>query len=210
MLGVDGWKSGWVGIALEDGRFAGGASAADLPSLLLLFPSVVAVGIDIPIGFPTTEPRRADLGARTFVGPRRSTVFPMLPRTVYETNSYVEASAECRKVWGKGLSQQSYALKAKILEVDGVAAGDDRIFEGHPEVSFAAMASSPLEWPKRSWNGQLLRIRLLADHGIVLPDDLGEVGGAPVDDLLDAAACAWSAERVCAGSSQTFPADPEP
>ena len=210
VLGVDGWKSGWVAIVLEGGRFADAASGADLSSLLQLFPTVAAVAIDMPIGFPTTEPRRADSAARSFVGSRRSSVFPMLPKEVYETDSFAEASVVCKGLWGKGLSQQSYALRAKIFEVDAVVAKDDRVFECHPEVSFAAMAGGPLEWSKKSWNGQLLRRGLLAEHGIVLPDDLGAAGRAPVDDLLDAAACAWSAERMRLGAAQTLPADPDP
>ena len=111
---------------------------------------------------------------------------------------------------GKGLSQQSYALRAKIFEVDDVVATDDRVFECHPEVSFAAMTGVPLDWSKKTWNGQILRRGLLADHGIGLPDDLGEAGRAPVDDLLDAAACAWSAERMRLGTARTLPADPAP
>ena len=210
MIGVDGWKSGWVAVVLEDGRFADAASASDLPSLLERYPSAVAVAIDMPIGFPTTEPRRADVAARSFVGPRRSSVFSMLPKQVYETASYAAASVVCKKLWGKGLTQQSYALKQKIFEVEAVAATEEPVFECHPEVSFAAMAGAPLDWSKKTWNGQLLRRRLLAAGGIIVPDDLGEAGVAPVDDILDAAACAWSAERARLGSSRTLPEDPAP
>ncbi len=209
VLGVDGWKSGWVAISLEGGSFARDAIGADLSSLLMQFPAVSAVAIDMPIGFPITEPRRADGAARSFVGSRRSSVFPMLPRQVYETDSYAEASVACKKLWGKGLSQQSYALRAKIFEVAAIVATDDRIFECHPEVSFAAMRGVPLDWSKKTWNGQIVRKRLLADRGIVLPDVLRKAGGAPVDDLLDAAACAWSAERVRLGAARTLPADPD-
>ncbi len=208
VLGVDGWKKGWVGIALNDGVFAGAACAPDLRELLQEFPEAVAVGVDMPIGFPSSGPRRADIAARVFVGPRRSSVFPMLPEAVYQAATYEEATAVCQGLWGKGLSKQSFALKDKILEVAEVADRDDRVFEAHPEVSFAAMAGRPLEWPKKSWNGQLLRSRLLANQGLVLPEDLGEVGAAPVDDLLDAAACAWSADRVRTGGEGSLPADP--
>ena len=210
MIGIDGWKSGWVAVVLKDGRFADAASASALPSLLERYPSVVAAAIDMPIGFPTTDPRRADVAARSFVGPRRSSVFPMLPKQVYETASYAEASVVCKKLWGKGLTQQSYALKQKIFEVEAVVATDELLFECHPEVSFAAMAGAPLDWSKKTWNGQLLRRRLLAAGGIIVPDDLGEAGGAPVDDILDAAACAWSAERARLGLSRTLPEDPAP
>ena len=209
-MGVDGWKGGWIAVVLRGGRFLAAAAESELTALLLRFPSVAVVAVDMPIGFPTTDPRRADVHARTFVGERRSSVFPMLPEPVYETESYAEALEVCQRLWGRGLSKQSYALKAKILEVDSVVALDDRLVESHPEVTFAAMAGEPLRWSKKSWNGQRLRERLLAEGGIVLSDDLADAGNVPVDDLMDAAACAWSAERFRLGRSQTLPADPSP
>lgn len=43
--------------------------------------------------------------------------------------------------------------------------------------------------------------------GIELPDAAGAV---PVDDLLDACAIAWSADRRGRGEALTLPADPAP
>ncbi len=209
-MGVDGWKGGWVAVVLEDGRYVASGSAAQLKGLLGCFSPLEAVGVDMPIGFPTAEARRADIDARAFVGERRSSVFPMLPRAVYETETYDKGSQIARELWGRGISRQSYALKAKILEVDALVATDNRLSETHPEVCFAAMAGETLRWPKKSWNGQLLRRRLLAENGIVLPEDLGEAGATPVDDVLDAAACAWSADRIRQGLVKTLPADPAP
>lgn len=207
-MGVDGWKDGWVAVVLEAGTFVDAVVGRDLASVLQRFPSVVAVAVDMPIGFPTTQVRRADSEARAFIGPRRSSVFPVLPRPVYEADSYAEALEVCNKLWGKGMSKQSYSLRTKVLEVARLVAVDDRIFECHPEVCFAAMAGVPLDWSKKTWNGQRRRQKLLGEQGIVLSDDVGEAGGVPVDDLLDAAACAWSADRVRNGTSRTLPAEP--
>src|SRR3712207_3556125 len=55
------------------------------------------------------------------------------------------------------------------------------------------MAGAPLAYAKKTWSGQARRRELLARHGIVLPDMLGPAGQAPPDDVLDAAAVAWSA-----------------
>lgn len=208
VIGVDGWKSGWVAVVLEAGAFVRATVGGDLASLLEGFPSAVSVAVDMPIGFPTTQRRRADSEARAFIGSRRSSVFPVLPKQVYAADSYADALVVCNELWGKGMSKQSYSLRAKVLEVDGLVAEDDRIFECHPEVCFAAMADAPLEWSKKTWNGQRQRESLLHDQGIVLPQNLGEVGRVPVDDLLDAAACAWSAERMRLGIARTLPADP--
>ncbi len=207
VVGIDGWKSRWVAVALEDGVFGEALVGEVLPDVLVRIPAVEAVGIDIPIGFPTTEPRRADQAAREFVGPRRSSVFPTLPETAYRAETYKEANELCRERWGKGVSQQAFALRSKVLEVAELV-DDARVFEVHPEVTFAAMAGEPLQWPKRSWNGQQLRRQLLAENGIVLPADLREAGTVPVDDVLDAAACAWTAHRVRRGIASTLPPDP--
>jgi len=103
------------------------------------------------------------------------------------------------------LSAQSYALRRKILEVD--AALTDRIFEVHPEVSFATLAGAHLLHPKRTWNGLMERRRLLAEAGIELPADLPGCDAA-ADDVLDAAAVAWTAARKARGEARTLPAEP--
>lgn len=208
VLGVDGWKSAWVGVVLIDGLFVDAVVGGDLPTLFARVPESVAVGIDVPIGFPTDAPRRADVAARLFVGRRRASVFPMLPEAAYRAGSHREASAMCRREWGKGVSQQAYALRHKVLELAELVVDDARVFEVHPEVTFREMAGYPVGWPKRSWNGQQLRRRLLADRGVVLPDEMGEAGVVPVDDVLDAAACAWTAHRMARGEAATLPPDP--
>jgi predicted RNase H-like nuclease len=148
--------------------------------------------------------------AREFVGPRRSSVFPVPPRAVLEANSYEEALSLSRKLIGKGITRQSWALRDKILDADSVSAAEPRIHEVHPEVSFCAMAGAPLAYAKRTWNGQAQRKALLTQAGIELPDDIGPAAAVPVDDVLDAAASAWSALRIAAGEARTLPRDPGP
>jgi hypothetical protein len=58
---------------------------------------------------------------------------------------------------------------------------------------------------KRSWNGQQERLALLRATGIELPARL-EAGLAPADDVIDAAAAAWSAHRIARGEAQPLPA----
>ena len=76
----------------------------------------------------------------------------------------------------------------EILEVDPIAAKDDRIIETHPEVCFRAMKGEPLAYSKKTWNGQGERRSLIADAGIDLPQHLPDAGKVPPDDVLDAAA----------------------
>jgi predicted RNase H-like nuclease len=63
-------------------------------------------------------------------------------------------------------------LRYRIFDVDKWADNNDRIREVHPEVSFAAMDGSPLPWSKKSADG-FLRRKLLQQHGIELPPELG-------------------------------------
>ncbi|WP_441248866.1 DUF429 domain-containing protein [Kitasatospora sp. McL0602] len=72
-------------------------------------------------------------------------------------------------------------------------AADDRLVEIHRE----------------SWAGQAARRALLAHAGIALPDDLGEVGSVPPDDILDAAAAAWTAHRFLDGQAVSLPDPPQ-
>ena len=82
--------------------------------------------------------------------------------------------------------------------------------EAHPELSFAALAGAPLASRKSTWAGAAERRSLLERAGIVLPGDLGRAGAqAAVDDVLDAAAVAWTARRVAAGSARSLPDPPE-
>jgi predicted RNase H-like nuclease len=203
VVGVDGWRGGWAAVCLEGGRFARALLLPTLTDVLEAEPEAAAVAVDIPIGLAEDGFRAADLDARRFVGPRRSSVFLTPPRAVLEAATYVEAIAACRHLTGQGLSKQCHALRGKILEADALAGG--RIYEVHPEVTFRAIAGEPLALGKKSGGGALLRLRLLERVGISLPPDLGPAAVAPLDDLLDAAAAAWSAHRIATGKAKTLP-----
>jgi predicted RNase H-like nuclease len=198
--GVDACRGGWVAIVLDAGQFADASFAATFEQILGMVQLAEAVGVDIPIGLPSEGVRAADVAARSFVGPRRSSVFPTPPRGALVASTYAEG-----RVVLPSLSAQSFALGKKILEVEGCL--EDRVFEVHPEVSFAALAGRHLGYSKRSWNGQMERRRLLAAAGIELPDEL-PAGQAAPDDVLDAAIAAWSATRKAQGEAVPLPADP--
>jgi len=209
VVGVDAYKGGWVAVALRNrwvercGVYVGFQEPLDDH----LDASVV--GVDIPIGLPVSAAREADALARKFVGPRRSSVFPTPPRSVLEAASFQDALGVTRNLGVAGISKQSFGLAPKILEVDEIAKSDERVVEVHPEVSFRGMAGHPLKYSKKSWNGASLRRMLLAEHDIVLPEHLGAAGLAPIDDVLDAAAAAWTADRIARGKAVSLPNPPE-
>lgn len=202
VAGLDACRAGWVAVVLADGCFADAMIVPTFAAALERLDDAAAIGVDIPIGLPELggEPRAADAAAREFVGPRRSSVFPTPPREALLAATYADA-----RVLVPSLSAQSYALRQKILDVD--AKLSDRVFEVHPEVTFTHLAGAPLPHAKRTWNGMLERRRLLAGAGIAIPDSL-PAGAAPADDLLDAAAVAWTAARVARGEARALPSNP--
>jgi len=209
VVGVDGYPHGWVSVRTVDGRFEGAALFPDLARLLAAFSGAAVVAVDIPIGLPVLgEPRAADLAARLFLGSKRNSVFRTFAREVLEGEPYAEANRRAVALTGGGMSQQSYALRRKILEADLLAGENPRMKEVHPEVSFAALAGEPLTASKKSWSGMTLRRRLLEHAGLALPDDLGAAGTAAPDDVLDAAVAAWSAYRIATSAAQTLPENP--
>lgn len=210
VLGVDGWKGRWVGIELDDGAFHR-AHVFDHLGDALALPGCEVVAVDVPIGFPgdRSGPRPADVEARRLLGARRASVFDVPPRPVVEAEPYAEAAALCRRLTGRGLSRQTYSLRVNILQADAlVGAAGDRLVEAHPEVSFATMADAPPRHSKRTWSGTSERVALLAAQGVEIPPDPGPAGVAPADDVLDAAAVAWTAWRRARGVAVTFPDDP--
>jgi predicted RNase H-like nuclease len=198
VAGVDGCKGGWLAAILEDDRVEF-QLCADFASVLALDAQVV--GVDIPIGLPDAGPRRADLLARAFVGPRWPSVFLTPPRAVLEAPTHAEATALSVELTGKGVSQQAFALRRRILEVDALASRDERIVEVHPEVSFRSLAGRPLP-SKHTPEGLTARRDLLEA-------DARSVRRSLEKDALDAAVVAWSARRIAAGEAETLPPDPE-
>jgi predicted RNase H-like nuclease len=205
VVGVDGCRKAWAAVSLKDGHFDEAVLLPSLADVLEAVPELSVLAVDIPIGLPEAGVRTADLEARRFVGSRWRSVFLTPPRAALEAATYAEASAAARRLTGAGLSQQSYGLRSKILEADALV--DDRIHEVHPEVTFRAIAGEPLALGKKTGGGALLRLRLLEHVGISIPADLGPAAVTPLDDLLDAAAAAWSGHRIATGQAETIPAE---
>jgi predicted RNase H-like nuclease len=195
VAGVDACPRGWVAVELMDQRFIRALTRRSFAEVMAALPADAIVGVDIPIGLPDGGRRAPDQLARDFVGARRSSVFFTPSRQLLEGP------------WaaGLGISIQAHGLGKRIFEVE--AALDDRIYEVHPEVCFRAMKGDELRFSKLSWNGLAERRSLLAQHGIVLNERFDDqVGALPPDDLVDAAAGAWTAHRIATNAAGSLPA----
>jgi predicted RNase H-like nuclease len=170
------------------------------------------IAIDIPIGLPEGGQRHADVAARQFLGRRRNSVFLAPIRSAAEALTHAEATATSRRMIGSGISQQAFALRRKILEVEHwLASATCPVFEVHPEVSFAMLLGRPATASKKTWAGMVERLDALNAAGIDLNGVDPAVGSAvAVDDMLDAAVAAWTARRLADGVARPFPHDPLP
>ena len=213
-VGVDGTRGRWIAVAVaEDGAFASAALVDSLSEVLAAFPGARAYGVDVPIGLPETGSRAADLAAKMLLGPRRASVFPVPPLEVLQQTTYAAARTKSVELTGKSLSAQSYALRHNIVEMEALIDElpkevSETIYEVHPELAFRALVGRVLVSNKRTWNGATERRESLARAGLVLPTHLGSAGDVPVDDVLDAAVCAWSAKRIAEGTAECVPKEP--
>jgi predicted RNase H-like nuclease len=67
----------------------------------------------------------------------------------------------------------------------------------------------PLPYAKNTWNGLMMRLELPRAHGLELPRTIEGGGKARANDIIDAAAAAWSAWRVARGQAGSLPDPPE-
>lgn len=209
-VGIDAAKKGWVVISLSNGTFGEALLVPELAQLAEWLAPADVVAIDIPIGHVESGVRRADGLARQRLGRRASTVFAAPPPDVLAASTYEEANRLSKERFEIGISRQAWGLRASILDADSfVRASVCRVVEAHPELSFAEMAGEVVQSSKKSWNGQQTRRSLLAREGLDIPHYLGDAGSAGSDDVLDAAAVAWTARRVLEGGCSSLPNPPE-
>jgi predicted RNase H-like nuclease len=194
---------------VEDSRLVGVRVADDAPSAIKGVPDSCVIAIDIPIGLPQLGRNRgADIEARALVGPYlKSSVFPAPAGEFVAAPTYEAAIAIAHQRGCPGVSRQTYALRAAILQVAAVAESDRRVHEVHPEVSFCLAKRDHLETRKASWNGMEERRRILEAQRLIVGHDLGVAGRAGIPDVLDAVACAWSAWRIGHGAALRLPAE---
>jgi predicted RNase H-like nuclease len=226
VAGVDGCPAGWL-VVLRRLAVAAQCKALIVPrfaDVLSLPEAPRVIAVDMPIGLPQRSGiggRRCDIEARANLGQRQSSVFAVPSRAAVMQDDYRLACATAfatsdppRKV-----SKQIYNLFSKIREIDVLLspAVQVRVREAHPEMAFWALnGEQPLTEPKKVKSrpfetGLELRRRLLAHAGY----DTGRLqtfslpaGDAGPDDLLDAAACSWTAARIAVGEGRGFPHDP--
>lgn len=216
-VGVDGARSGWIAVWRH-----GPGVAWDIHSsarrLRDAHPPAGVIAVDVPIGLSDQGPRTADVEARRYLGGKRAcSVFSAPVRGILEARSQFEASARHRQIDGRGFGVQAFGILPKIREWDELLRSDakfrERVFEVHPEVSFAAMnGHKAIEASKRTVEGLSVRQGLLARHfGPTAVQELRRSVPrhlAAADDVLDALAALWTAERIATRRASSMPTPP--
>ncbi len=215
IAGVDGCKGGWFRICLNlqtnELRFNVIQQVTDLYKLT---PSPSIIAIDMPIGLSDCNPRACDKEARASLGPRRNSVFPAPIRPALTASTHAEASAITESINGKRISAQAWGIYPKVKSVDE-ALGKHKelrsiLFEVHPEISFWAWNKrQPMAFAKKRGEGQTERITLIEQWlGPKVVDQARSRFNKTLvanDDITDAFAALWSANRVPQGEAQTLP-----
>lgn len=176
VAGVDGCPGGWL-VALEE------------PPFFVLCPTwgevaertalCQRVAVDMPIGLPAAgQSRECDRQARLLLGPRRASVFSAPAR------QYLQAQEFCQV---RGMSLQSFHLLPKIRQLDEWITPERqmRVWEAHPELTFARLAGEPLRESKHTESGRMRRRQLVA---MQTPQQPWKRSQVRPDDVLDAAA----------------------
>lgn len=205
VAGIDGCRAGWLYVSknLETDEY-NTCILSSIDEVINLKPAVLT--IDIPIGLTDSGPRQCDKEARRLLGrPRASSVFPAPIRPKLDATTREQA----------GVSQQTWAIVPKIREVDNfLRANTDCqswIREVHPEVCFLAWNNNnAMIHRKKSALGRKEREQLVipyfgkaySEAQACLPR-----GQYANDDLLDAFAALWTAERIQIGSAIILPAN---
>lgn len=208
LRGVDGCAAGWLVVWAEAGSHRVAASLLATIAELALDDPAALTAIDIPIGLHHNGPRPCDQEARLLLGSRRSSVFPAPVRSVLQARSYNEACELSFQAQGRKLSKQTYNILAKIRAVDALlqAQGSlsQRLVEVHPELSFQQWNNGiPMAHAKKKAEGLHQRLQLVETR---FPGAFAEIRGRykrremADDDILDALACLWSAERIASGN----------
>ncbi|MGJ5181379.1 DUF429 domain-containing protein [Bradyrhizobium oligotrophicum] len=212
ILGLDGFRNGWVAVSIAGDRRSISFPADISTALAAPF---TRAAIDIPIGMTDDGARDCDELAREKLAPHRSRVFTGARRWLWENYTDPDAAnAEAKRRGQKGASRQLWHLGRKIMEVDAyVRAHRDRdIREAHPELVFLRLNGAPLP-SKKTKEGAALRRELLVAAGFVEIDDWATRArrgtGAKLDDVLDACAVALAA-RDCAGCLPDGEPPPDP
>jgi predicted RNase H-like nuclease len=207
--GVDGCKAGWLCLSVRPGERRPSAIVFAPDARELLAAPALVTAIDIPIGLPSSGARQCDIKARSLLGPLKSSVFPAPVRIALSATSYDPACAESERACGKKVSQQTYGILPRIRDVDALLRESPRLVdcvrEVHPEVCFCYWnGHRHLGHRKKSGFGFMERFAMVEKVFGSSPREVRATVPRKQDtddDILDAFAALWTAQRIHDGTA---------
>ena len=209
VAGADGCKAGWVVVLREvKSRRMEVRLASRVGDILHWKPAPEILGIDVPIGLldrAVSGGRECDIEARKLLGQtRKSSVFSPPASGTLRAQTPTEANRLNRATGpdAPGMPLQASAIIPKILEVDQFISRrrQKRVVEVHPELCFYEMnGRRPVVQPKKKSAGRARRVQLLKNvwgREAFRVLRASRPSGVALDDLVDAMAACWTAERV--------------
>lgn len=204
VAGVDGCRGGWV-VVTEQGAFV----CPDFGAVLAELEPRTVIGVDMPVGLHDEHVpggRDPDRAARALLQERWPTGFSAPVRRAFGAERLPEVQARgCR------MTIQALKIMPKVEQIDRLITPtlQARVFEVHPELSFAAMnGDRPLLSSKTRGPGRADRRALLEREGVTIPERPRPYREVKEDDVLDACAALWSARRIANGTAARVPEPP--
>ena len=228
-VGVDGCRAGWFAVFLE------GENKSDCSWKVEIFPEFSflvdflknnygqaepLILIDIPIGLKTGSGERlSDLGARSLLKARKSSIFPVPCREAVYAETYKEACEVNERLTGKRISKQAWNIVPKIRDVDSFLVENknfrEKVREVGPEICFQAFTGFPMKSPKKKVEGFLERKEALSSicpfANEVIEYALSKYRRKDLakDDILDSLAAALTAKMGGMYGFKYVPNEPE-
>jgi predicted RNase H-like nuclease len=194
-------------MAVQNGDVVTVTIETAMSAALARLPFDAILGIDIPIGLPRSGDRPCCREARRLLGLRASSVFPVPVRPCLDAGSREAASDLQARIDGRRISVQAWNILPKIREIDALLKAQPllrgRVFEVHPELCFTRWAGSPMQHSKKTSAGRTARETLIDRRWPGARKQALPVirGNAVPDDLNDAFAALWTAQRIAAGNA---------
>jgi predicted RNase H-like nuclease len=216
--GVDGCSWGWLAVTKElpTGRISWSVHTST-ESLFEEHGTAKVIAIDVPIGLPERGARICDLKARQLLGAERGqAIFAAPTRPELSTEDTHAAKPTAVKPQGRKRSWHALRVLKRVMQVDAILrrmpALRERVHEIHPEVSFFFLGGGrPTRHSKQTSTGRSERESLLAAaFGRAVTDALtvGYYTQTTADDVFDAFAALWTAERIHNKKHLTLPPAP--
>ncbi|HLX88925.1 MAG TPA: DUF429 domain-containing protein [Acidimicrobiales bacterium] len=176
-------------------------------------PAFSVIALACPVGLldkPTPKGRHCERDARKMLGRPRSSAIASAPIRGALSEQTFESAQLAN---GGHLSVITWRQFARIAEVDENLAPywQRTVFEVHPELSFFQLNNDqPVKFPKRTEAGRDERRSILKARfpGVERVLD-ARPGRVTREQLIDAAACLWTARRIVSRAVNRLPEDPE-